>query len=68
MGALGARDSPLSTATSGATLNSDDPSMFSSPLAGEYELARKTFHLSDENLADIAVTAFVLPLPTTRRR
>jgi adenosine deaminase len=28
--------------------------MFSSPLAGEYELARETFHLSDDNLADIA--------------
>jgi adenosine deaminase len=36
------------------TLNSDDLSMFSSPLAGEYELAREVFHLSDDELADIA--------------
>jgi adenosine deaminase len=36
------------------TLNSDDPSMFSSPLAGEYELAREVFHLSDDELAGIA--------------
>jgi adenosine deaminase len=50
------------------TLNSDDPSMFSSPLAGEYELAREVFHLSDDELADIAATAFVLLLLMTQRR
>ena len=36
------------------TLNSDDPSMFSSPLAGEYQLARTVFGLGDETLADLA--------------
>ncbi len=36
------------------TLNSDDPAMFSSPLAGEYELARRVFGLDDEALADLA--------------
>jgi adenosine deaminase len=35
------------------TLNSDDPSMFSSPLTGEYELVRRTFRLDDEALAAI---------------
>jgi adenosine deaminase len=37
------------------TLNADDPSMFSSPLAGEYELARRAFGLDDETLAAIAI-------------
>lgn len=36
------------------TLNSDDPSMFASPLAGEYQLAREVFGLSDDELTDIA--------------
>jgi adenosine deaminase len=36
------------------TLNSDDPSMFSSPLSGEYELARNVFGLSDPALAELA--------------
>ncbi|MFB3739456.1 MAG: adenosine deaminase [Candidatus Velamenicoccus archaeovorus] len=36
------------------TLNSDDPSMFSSPIAGEYELARRVFGLDDAKLAEIA--------------
>lgn len=33
------------------TLNSDDPSMFTSPLAGEYEACRSTFGMDDEALA-----------------
>ena len=36
------------------TLNSDDPGMFASPLAGEYEKARRVFGLDDHALADIA--------------
>jgi len=36
------------------TLNSDDPSMFAAPLAGEYELARSVFGLGDEALAHLA--------------
>jgi adenosine deaminase len=36
------------------TLNSDDPSLFSSPLAGEYELARAVFGLTEDDLADLA--------------
>lgn len=38
------------------TLNSDDPSMFSSPLTGEYELARRAFGLDDLTLAAVART------------
>jgi adenosine deaminase len=36
------------------TLNSDDPAMFSSPVAGEYEAARKIFGLDDHRLAALA--------------
>jgi adenosine deaminase len=36
------------------TLNSDDPAMFSSPVAGEYEVARRVWGLSDAALADLA--------------
>jgi len=36
------------------TLNSDDPAMFASPVAGEYEAARRFFGLSDAQLADLA--------------
>ena len=37
------------------TLNSDDPAMFNSPLLGEYELARETFSMTDEELSAIAL-------------
>jgi len=36
------------------TLNSDDPAMFSSPVAGEYEAARRVFGFEDSALADLA--------------
>jgi adenosine deaminase len=36
------------------TLASDDPTMFGSPLAGEYELCRSAFGFGDERLAEIA--------------
>lgn len=36
------------------TLNSDDPAMFASPVAGEYEAARKYYGLDDARLADLA--------------
>jgi Adenosine deaminase len=36
------------------TLNSDDPAMFSSRLAGEYEAARATFGFDDDALARLA--------------
>ena len=36
------------------TLNSDDPSMFTSPLAGEYEACRSVFGLDDDALAALA--------------
>lgn len=36
------------------TLNSDDPSMFSSPLAGEYEACRSVFGMDDDALAGLA--------------
>jgi aminodeoxyfutalosine deaminase len=38
------------------TLNSDDPGMFGSWIADEYEVARQVFGLSDEELAEIART------------
>jgi adenosine deaminase len=38
------------------TLNSDDPTMFGSPVAGEYRAARESFALSDDRLASIART------------
>ncbi len=37
------------------TLNDDDPSMFSSRLTDEYEVARREFGLSDEQLAERAL-------------
>lgn len=36
------------------TLNSDDPAMFDSPLAGEYRVARDVFGMEDESLAGLA--------------
>lgn len=36
------------------TLNSDDPAMFASPLAGEYGAARGAFGFDDRRLADLA--------------
>lgn len=36
------------------TLASDDPTMFGSPLAGEYELCRSAFGFDDERLAELA--------------
>ncbi len=36
------------------TLNSDDPGMFTSPLLGEYALAREVFGLNDAAIADVA--------------
>jgi adenosine deaminase len=36
------------------TLNSDDPAMFSSPVLGEYEVARRVFGVDDEGLAGLA--------------
>ncbi len=45
----GLRDAGLTV-----TLNSDDPGMFASPLAGEYEVARTVFGLDDAALADLA--------------
>jgi adenosine deaminase len=36
------------------TLNGDDPAMFGSWLADEYEVARTVFGLSDEELARLA--------------
>jgi len=36
------------------TLGSDDPAMFSSPLAGEYEIARRVFGMDDAAVAEVA--------------
>ena len=37
------------------TVASDDPSMFGSPLAGEYELCRRELGFDDERLAAVAL-------------
>ena len=39
------------------TLNGDDPLMFDSPLAGEYELVRDAFGYGDDVMAAIARTS-----------
>jgi adenosine deaminase len=36
------------------TLNSDDPAMFDSPVAGEYEICRRVFGMDDVRLASLA--------------
>jgi adenosine deaminase len=36
------------------TLNSDDPAMFDSPVAGEYEICRRVFGMDDARLASLA--------------
>jgi adenosine deaminase len=51
------RDHPLPRlldAGLAVTLASDDPALFSSPILGEYEAARRVFGLSDEALASLA--------------
>jgi aminodeoxyfutalosine deaminase len=40
------------------TLNTDDPSMFSTSLNGEYELAQTEFGFSDEHLRELSRNAF----------
>jgi aminodeoxyfutalosine deaminase len=40
------------------TLNSDDPAMFSSSLAQEYQLAQKNFGFTDEHLRELARNSF----------
>jgi aminodeoxyfutalosine deaminase len=40
------------------TLNSDDPAMFQTSLAAEYELVQKTFAFSDEHMRELARNSF----------
>jgi aminodeoxyfutalosine deaminase len=40
------------------TLNSDDPSMFSTTVAQEYQLAQQTFGFTDEHLRELARNSF----------
>ena len=40
------------------TLNSDDPAMFRTSLAGEYALAQEAFAFSDEQLRELARNSF----------
>jgi aminodeoxyfutalosine deaminase len=40
------------------TLNSDDPAMFSTSLAREYQLAQNSFSFSDEHLRELARNSF----------
>jgi aminodeoxyfutalosine deaminase len=41
-----------------ATLNSDDPAMFRTSLAQEYQLARESFGFTDEHLRELARNSF----------
>ena len=40
------------------TLNTDDPAMFGTTLAGEYELAQRHFDFSREHLRELARNSF----------
>ncbi len=40
------------------TLNSDDPAMFRTSLAQEYQLARESFGFTDEHLRELARNSF----------
>jgi adenosine deaminase/aminodeoxyfutalosine deaminase len=40
------------------TLNTDDPAMFCTSLAREYQLAQETFGFSDEHLRELARNSF----------
>jgi len=40
------------------TLNTDDPAMFRTSLAREYELAQDTFAFTDEHLRELARNSF----------
>ncbi len=40
------------------TLNSDDPAMFRTSLAREYQLAQDAFHFSDDELRSVAANSF----------
>lgn len=51
------------------TLNTDDPEMFQTSLAREYQLAQDTFGLSDEQLRELARNSFRASfLPEDRKR
>lgn len=50
------------------TLNSDDPAMFSTTLAREYQLAQATFGFTDEHLRELARNSFEASfLPVERK-
>ncbi|SRR6266496_420073 len=50
------------------TLNSDDPAMFNTSLAQEYQLARSSFGFTDEHLREIARNSFEASfLPTEKK-
>jgi adenosine deaminase/aminodeoxyfutalosine deaminase len=40
------------------TLNSDDPAMFETTLAGEYQLAQDAFSFTNEHLRELARNSF----------
>jgi aminodeoxyfutalosine deaminase len=51
------------------TLNTDDPSMFGTTLAREYQLAQNTFGFTDEQLRGIAQNSFIASfLPDEKKR
>jgi len=61
------------------TLNSDDPAMFATTLAREYQIAQQTFAFTDEHLRELARNSFEasflpaekktgIPKPLRRRR
>jgi adenosine deaminase len=50
------------------TLNADDPSMFHAPLSGEFELARRVFSMTDEDLAGLVLNAIEAALTDVETR
>lgn len=50
------------------TLNSDDPAMFHTSLAQEYQLVQETFGLSDEHLRELARNSFEASFLTAEKK
>ena len=50
------------------TLNSDDPAMFGTSLAREYQIAQQTFGFTDEHLRELARNSFEASLLARRKK
>ena len=50
------------------TLNTDDPALFGTSLAREYQLAQETFGFTDEHLRELARNSFEASSCRPRKR